>query len=83
MLYEVITNNDRWYSHLYFSTGNLIMYKPSYMFMSAGIGSFFNAKRVEQGQLELNWNYISRQFRMGAQTARQFLKLRYVYGFLV
>lgn len=74
-------SSDRWYSHVYFSTGNLIMYKPSYMFLSAGIGSFFNAKRVEQGQLELNWRYISRQFRMGAQTARQFFKLRYVYGF--
>jgi hypothetical protein len=74
-------NTDRWYSHLYLSTGNLIVYKPSYMFISAGIGSFFNARRAEQGQFELNWNYISRQFLLGAQTARQFLKLRYVYGF--
>ena len=72
---------DRWYSHVYFSSGNLINYKPSYMFLSVGLGSFFNARRVEQGQFEVNWNYISRQFRMGAQTARQFLKLRYVYGF--
>ncbi|WP_107822981.1 hypothetical protein [Mangrovibacterium marinum] len=72
---------DRWYSHLYFSSGNLIRYKPSYMFLSAGIGSFFNSNRAEQGQLELNWNYISRQFGLGAQTARQFLKIRYVYGF--
>ncbi|RKD89721.1 BamA/TamA family outer membrane protein [Mangrovibacterium diazotrophicum] len=71
---------DRWYSHLYFSSGNLINYKPSYMFLSVGLGSFFNANRMEQGQFELNWNYISRQFRMGAQLGRQFLKLRYVYG---
>ena len=73
-------NTDRWYSHLYFSSGNLINYKPSYMFLSVGLGSFFSANRMEQGQFELNWNYISRQFRMGAQLGRQFLKLRYVYG---
>lgn len=79
--YDQNESVNRWYSHLYFSTGNLIMYKPSYMFLSAGLGSFFNSRRIEQGQFELNWNYISRQFGMGAQTARQFLKLHYVYGF--
>lgn len=71
---------DRWYSHVYFSSGDLINYRPSYMFLSVGLGSFFNARRIEQGQLEVNWNYISRRFPFGAQTARQFLKMRYVYG---
>ncbi|MFV0376457.1 MAG: hypothetical protein ACK5JD_04055 [Mangrovibacterium sp.] len=71
---------DRWYSHLYFSSGNLINYKPSYMFLSGGLGSFFNTRRVEQGQLELNWNYISRQFPMGLHSARQFFNVRYVCG---
>lgn len=71
---------DRWYSHLYLSSGNLINYKPSYMFLSAGLGSFFNARRVEQGQFELNWNYISRQFPMGLHSARQFFNLHYVLG---
>jgi len=74
-------NASRWYSHLYFSSGNLINYKPSYMFLSAGLGGFFNANKIEQGQFEINWNYISRRFAMGSQMARQFLKLRYVYGF--
>ncbi|WP_163717952.1 BamA/TamA family outer membrane protein [Mangrovibacterium lignilyticum] len=74
-------SDDRWYSHLYFSSGNLINYKPSYMFLSAGIGSFFNARRMEQGLVELNWEYISRQFRLGVKSGRQFLKLKYLYGF--
>ncbi|WP_372773382.1 hypothetical protein [Mangrovibacterium sp.] len=72
--------DNRWYSHLYFSSGNLINYKPSYMFLSTGLGGFFNAQRFEQGQFELNWNYISRRFKVGAQSARQFLKLEYIYG---
>jgi len=72
--------HDRWYSHLYFSTGDLVRFKPSYMFLSAGAGSFFNFRKIEQGQVEVNWSYISRQFQMGSQSARQFFKLRYVHG---
>lgn len=71
---------DRWYSHLYFSTGSLIRYKPSYLFLSAGIGSFFNSRRMEQGQIEFNANYISRLFNVGQQKARQFIRLQYIYG---
>lgn len=71
---------NRWYSHLYLSSGNLINYKPSYMFLSGGIGGFFNARRFEQGQFELNWKYISRQFPVGVHSARQFFSLRYVLG---
>lgn len=71
---------NRWYSHLYLSSGNLINYKPSYMFLSGGIGGFFNARRFEQGQFELNWNYITRQFPVGVHSARQFFSMRYVLG---
>ncbi len=71
---------DRWYSHIYFSTGSLIRYKPSYLFASVGIGSFFNSRHMEQGQIEFNGNYISRLFAVGQQRARQFVRLRYLYG---
>ncbi|MEL7587378.1 MAG: hypothetical protein AAGU19_11755 [Prolixibacteraceae bacterium] len=72
--------NGRWYSHLYFSTGNLIRYKPSYLFASVGAGSFFNSRHMEQGQIEFNGNYISRLFNVGQQKARQFVRLNYLYG---
>ena len=71
---------DRWYSHLYFSTGNLIRYRPSYLFASAGVGGFFNSRHMEQGQIEFNYNYISRLFDVGQQKARQFVRLQYLYG---
>jgi len=72
---------DRWYSHLYFSTGSLIRYKPSYLFASVGVGSFFNSRHLEQGQIEFNGNYISRLFNVGQQKARQFVRLQYLRGF--
>ncbi|MGD9931420.1 MAG: hypothetical protein AB7U05_15465 [Mangrovibacterium sp.] len=72
--------HNRWYAHLYLSSGNFIRYKPSYLFASAAIGSFFNARRQEQGQLEFNLNYISRFFPFFGQNARQFIRLKYLYG---
>jgi len=71
---------DRWYSHLYFSTGSLIRYKPSYLFASVGVGGFFNAQRLEQGQIEFKSNYISRLYNVGQQRFRQFVRLRYLCG---
>ena len=71
---------NRWYSHLYFSSGNLVRYRPSYLFASVGIGSFFNARHLEQGQFELNSSYISRLFPIGIQQARQFIDLKYMIG---
>ncbi len=70
----------RWYSHLYFSSGDLIRYRPSYLFGSVGIGSFFNARKLEQGQLELHGSYISRLFPIGLQQARQFINVDYLTG---
>ena len=71
---------DRWYTHAYFSTGNFIRYKPSYLHASLGVGGFFNSKRFEQGQVQLKANYISRLFKIGRQRGRQFVKLNYILG---
>lgn len=78
--YENNEFEDRYYAHLFMSTGNLINFKPSYMYLSGGIGTFFNSKGATQGMGELNWGYVSRQFPVGNQSARQFFSLRYVYG---
>lgn len=72
--------NRRWYSHTYLSSGNIVRYKPYYLFASLGVGGFFNQKRFEQGLLEVNVNYISRLFNAGGLNARQFLKVNYMTG---
>ncbi len=71
---------NRWYSHLYFSSGNFIKYKPQYLYASLGIGGFFNSMRFQQGLIQANGNYVSRIFRVGNQRARQFINLNYVLG---
>lgn len=72
--------NKRWYSHLYFSSGNFIRYKPSFFHASAGIGGFFHSQQFEQGQIEVNADYISRLYTVGNKGFRQFFKLNYVLG---
>lgn len=72
--------NNRWYSHLYFSSGNFIKYKPSYLHASFGIGGFFRSHRFEQGQIEVDGSYISRLYAFGNKGFRQFIKLNYLLG---
>ncbi|MFV0290548.1 MAG: hypothetical protein ACK5IJ_06560 [Mangrovibacterium sp.] len=73
--------NQRLYGHLFISSGNLIQMKPTYLYLSAGFGSFFNKTGIEQGELQLNFNLISRQFKIGNQIARQFISAKYVHGY--
>ncbi len=72
--------DKRWYSHLYFSSGNFIKYKPSYLYASIGFGGFFNSMRFQQGLVDANVNYITRLFKVGNQRARQFISLNYMLG---
>ncbi len=76
-------NNEfikRWYTHLYFSSGNIVKYKPYYLSASVGVGGYFNKKRFEQGVVECNLDYISRLFNAGPHKARQFVKINYEIG---
>lgn len=72
---------DRWYSHLFLSTGNLFNYKPFYFYTSLGIGTFWNSKRAEQGMADLKINFISPLFTIWNLQSRQFIKLNYTLGF--
>lgn len=71
---------QRLYSHIYCSTGNLLQNRPSYMFLSAGFGTFFNKKKMEQGEFQLDFNLITRQFKFGRQIVRQFVSANYTGG---
>lgn len=85
-LYEWVVGYDdnefvkRWYSHLYFSSGNIAKYKPFYFFASTGIGGYFNKDKFEQGMVECNMDYISQLFNAGQMKVRQFVKLNYIIG---
>jgi hypothetical protein len=73
--------NDRWYSHVFLSTGNLFKNKPFYLYTSLGVGSFFNQSNTEQGMADLKVDFISQLFNVWNVKARQFVKLNYTIGF--
>ena len=72
--------NDRWYSHVFLSTGNLFKNKPFYLYTSLGVGSFFNQSHTEQGMADLKFDFISPLFQVLNVQARQFIKLNYTIG---
>lgn len=71
---------DRWYSHLYLSTGNLFKNKPFYFFTSFGLGTFWKPDGAEQGMADFKVNYISPLFQVWRNQSRQFIKLNYTLG---
>lgn len=85
-LHELVVGYDnneflkRWYAHLYFSSGNIVKYKPFYLFASASVGGFFNKEHYEQGMIECNFDYISRLYNTGQNRLRQFVKVNYLIG---
>ena len=80
--YEKNKYVDNWYSHLYFSSGNLLHNNHGgYLFGSFGIGGFFNKDHISRGQIEYKNSYISRLHQLGTLRYRQFIQLHYVRGF--
>lgn len=73
--------NNRWYSHVFLSTGNLFKNNPFYLYTSLGLGSFFNQSHTEQGMADLKIDFISQLFNVWNVKARQFIKLNYTMGF--
>ena len=71
---------DRFYSHIYLSTSNLIKNKPYYLFTSMAAGSFFRKNKTEQGLIDFKINFISPLFNLGSVQARQFVKINYAIG---
>jgi len=71
---------NRWYSHVFLSTGNLFKNKPYYLYTSLGIGSFWKKAGPEQGMLDFKINFISQLFHVWNVQARQFIKLNYTCG---
>lgn len=85
-LHELVVGYDqnefgnRWYSHLFLSSGNLFYQKPYYFYTSLGMGSFFRHSGLEQGLVDVKINFISPLFKVWNTQARQFIKLNYTLG---
>ena len=86
-LHELVFGYDhnefgsRWYSHVFFSTGNLFKNKPFYFYTSLGIGSYWRKSGLTQEMADFKLNYISPLFQVWNVKARQFIKLNYTIGF--
>lgn len=78
--YEKNEFGDRFYSHIFLSSGDLFNYKPYYFYTSLGIGSFWNSKLLEQGIIDFKINFISRLFNIWNVQARQFIRFNYTLG---
>ena len=71
---------NRFYSHLFLSTGNIFKQKPFYFYSSLGMGSFWNKSGFEQGIVDVKINFISPLFTFWNLPSRQFVKLNYTFG---
>ncbi|MDP2337720.1 MAG: hypothetical protein Q8N05_15005 [Bacteroidota bacterium] len=71
---------DRWYSHVFLSTGNLFKNEPFYFYTSLAVGSFWSRSGPEQGMADFKFNFISPMFHIWNVQARQFINLNYTLG---
>lgn len=71
---------DRFYSHVFLSSGNIFKNKPYYFYSSLAYGSFWNSKGLQQGMADANVNFISPLFQLWHVQTRQFIRLNYTTG---
>ena len=71
---------NRHYIHLFLSNGNFLINRKGYLYMSAGIGGYFNGMKHEQGQIQGNISFISRQINAGRKRFRLFVRSNYTLG---
>jgi len=78
--YDKNENGNRFYSHAFFSTGNLFRSQPFYLYSSFGIGSYWNKSGPEQGLIDFKVNYISDLYHFRNIKSRFFFKANYTQG---
>lgn len=78
--YEINEFTQRHYAHLLLSNGNLLINKKGYLFLSGNIGGYFGKNGFEQGQIDADINFISRQIKIGNKLSRLFTKANYTTG---
>lgn len=78
--YDFNEFGNRHYAHLFLSNGNLLVKRRGYLYIAGGVGGFFKNKNMEQGQVQVGVNYISRQISAGRKKLRLFVRSNYVRG---
>ena len=68
------------YLQLYASSGNLLIKRKGYLFLSAGIGGYFNRSNFERGLIQSRMNLISRQIDFRGKRTRLFIDANYMLG---
>ena len=71
---------NRHYAHLYLSNGNLLVNRKGYLYLAGAIGGYFTSKGYQQGQIQGNINFISRQINAGRKRFRLFSRANYTIG---
>ena len=70
---------NRHYAHLLFTNGNKLKNEGN-IFVTSGIGGYFNSSRYQQGQVDASVNYISKQINAGLKRFRFFTNFWYTLG---
>lgn len=78
--YDAYEFGDRHYLHLLLSNGSLMPNREGYLYLSAGISGYFKQTIYEQGQIQGNLNFISRQINTGENKFRLFVTSNYMLG---
>ena len=78
--FDVNEFGNRHYLHIYLSNGNFLVNRQGYLYMSAGFGGYFNGLKHEQGLIQGNISFISRQINAGRKRFRLFVRSNYTLG---
>jgi len=71
---------DRHYAHLLLSNGNLLVNHKGYLYLAGAVGGYFTKYGYQQGQIQGNINFISKQINAGRKRYRFFSRLDYTIG---
>ncbi len=71
---------NRHYAHILLSNGNLLVNHKGYLYMAGAVGGYFTKYGYQQGQIQGNINFISKQINAGRKRYRFFSRLNYTLG---
>ena len=71
---------NRHYAHLLLSNGNLLVNHKGYLYLAGAVGGYFTKYGYQQGQIQGNINFISKQINAGRKRYRFFSRLNYRIG---
>jgi len=78
--FDVNEFGNRHYTHLYLSNGNLLLNRKGYLYLAGEVGGYFTKSGYQQGHLQGNINFISKQINAGRKRFRLFTRINYTLG---